>query len=293
MRRGQHRRSGFTLVELLVVIAIIGILIALLLPAVQSAREAARRTQCSNNLRQLGLATLMHVNVHEIFPPAASFNPDHSMISHILPFIEQDVIARNIDLRKDWSHTDNREFTEVNISTLLCPSAPGGREDKYPSDYAPVTRIDYRAYGSLVSGGLVESRGANRSQGWDSILKLQGTSAGPQNAYPAHVRDGFSQTFLLFEDGGRPFYYVEGKPQSSNITSGYQWASEGLYFTIDYTCKGGSFFNCRNWDEVYSFHPGGCNFLYADGSVHYHAESMDPEVFVSRFTAAAGDIVKD
>ncbi len=275
------------------VIAIIGILIALLLPAVQAAREAARRTQCSNNLRQLGLATLMHVNVHEIFPPAASFNPNHSMISHLLPFIEQDAIARNIDLSKDWAHADNRPFTEVNVATLICPSAPGGREDNYVSDYAPATRIDSRAYGSLVSGGLVESRGANNSSGWDGILRLRGTSAGIQQRGPAGVRDGLSQTFLLFEDGGRPQYFIEGRPQSSSITSGYKWASEGLYFVIDYTCKGNSFFNCRNWDEIYSFHTGGCNFLYADGSVHFHSESMDPEVFVSRFTAAAGDVIRE
>ncbi len=101
-------RRGFTLVELLVVIAIIGVLVALLLPAVQAAREAARRIQCTNNMKQLGLAVLNYESAKKELPPAYTVKPKHNYVAFILPYIEQGPLAGQYNLKKDWNDAGNR-----------------------------------------------------------------------------------------------------------------------------------------------------------------------------------------
>ena len=115
-------RLGFTLVELLVVIAIIGILVAMLLPAVQSVREAARRTACMNNVRQIGVGILNHETAHESFP--ASHNTLHTWAAVMMPFIEQQNLADLIDYDLIWSHADNQPAISTVVDTFICPSNP-------------------------------------------------------------------------------------------------------------------------------------------------------------------------
>ena len=133
-RRSSSARSGFTLIELLVVIAIIAILIALLLPAVQQAREAARRTQCRNNLMQLGLALHNYEMAHEMLPPGVS-NPTGPVLSvpdgyhmgwitQILPFIEQQNAFKKIDFTRSVYAPENATVRAHVIGGLFCPSAP-------------------------------------------------------------------------------------------------------------------------------------------------------------------------
>ena len=131
MKRTQ-KHTGFTLVELLVVIAIIGILIAMLLPAVQSVREAARRTQCMNNLRQIGIATISFHDANDAFPPARTTTsnqvlpifsrtgPD-SWFVRILPFIEQNNLFQKWDLTQEYADQDETAFSTP-IEVFLCPS---------------------------------------------------------------------------------------------------------------------------------------------------------------------------
>ena len=134
-------RAAFTLVELLVVIAIIGILIAILLPAVQAVREAARRMQCGNHLKQIGLGILNYESVHRVYPLPKTVHPDHNLLAFLLPYVEQQVIYDRYDWNSNWSSTSNRPVRENEIGTFLCPHqlqviARAGIGDTTP----PITR---------------------------------------------------------------------------------------------------------------------------------------------------------
>jgi prepilin-type N-terminal cleavage/methylation domain-containing protein len=122
-----NKRSAFTLVELLVVIAVIGILVALLLPAVQAAREAGRRTQCANNLKQFGLAVLNYHDTLGSFPPGrwgGSGGRVFSAHGLLLPLLEQDNVQRLIDFTKFWDSPENTAARAAHVPVFLCPSEP-------------------------------------------------------------------------------------------------------------------------------------------------------------------------
>ncbi len=342
------RRAGFTLVELLVVIAIIGILVALLLPAVQSAREAARRIQCTNQFKQLGLALLNYESTFKSLPPAytsmqtyttqagscgnstnitvrqadlASKLPpsvikangdiaQHNFVPFILPFIEQQAVYDQYNFRRDWNdrfadgtETPNRVVVANVIPELLCPSAPSADEragkqtissppplglvdvGRAASDYAVCVDIDTTPNGFcfLLDSGLVTNRDFASLEGLMQITPISLRKAS----------DGLSKTFMLFEDAGRPIEFTLGKA-TGRSTDGAPWADPSAYFvfgnSLEAACGVTTIMNCTNYDEIYSFHPGGANFLYGDGSVHFHGEDLDNEVFVTLFTRAAGDV---
>jgi prepilin-type N-terminal cleavage/methylation domain-containing protein len=153
------RRHGFTLIELLVVIAIIAILIGLLLPAVQKVREAAQRTQCLNNMKQLGLGFHGYLNEFGRFSPgwvgSGTMEPiyyqevfgnagSHNFAVFILPYIEQGNIFKGYDMKQAWDVGNNATITDQNIPLLKCPAAPDARPTDWVSDYtvSDTDRID-------------------------------------------------------------------------------------------------------------------------------------------------------
>src|SRR5262245_12198705 len=143
------RRWGFTLVELLVVIAIIAILIGLLVPAVQRVREAAARTQCLNNLKQLGLALHNFHDAHNGFPPAKQTAPStHGWIAFTLPYLEQKALFDLYRFDVNWDDPATNDASggvnQTSLSVLLCPSAPGGRpatRNRGLTDYDAISQL--------------------------------------------------------------------------------------------------------------------------------------------------------
>jgi prepilin-type N-terminal cleavage/methylation domain-containing protein/prepilin-type processing-associated H-X9-DG protein len=292
--------AGFTLIELLVVIAIIGMLVALLLPALNRARESGNRSQCSNNLRQLGIGVKAHVTQHGYFPPATSFHtPKHNVMNYILPHLEQGSVYDKLDLSQDWNSPANLPHTQVTLPVLVCPSAPSGRA--YISDYAACTKIDKvkdNGIDRLIREGLIADRGGRDNPKGEGALqhRLRKETKNGQTVYTAyrytvaHIRDGQSNTMLLFEDAGRPdLYEGDSMVKTGGVPHG-EWASHQAYFVISESCRTTQLMNCTNHNEVYSFHPGGAVFVFADGSVHFLSETMDPEMFVSYFTRDAGEV---
>ena len=303
------KHVGFTLVELLVVVAIIAILVALLLPAIQVAREAARRTQCTNNLKNFGLATHNFIAAQSKFPPAATRRrgpppagtpPDparHSYFTFLLPYIEESATYELLDFAYDWNDTassNNETYAKQHLGGIfVCPSAPTGREDKHVTDYNPAIRIDISSsgLGPLISAGIIDDHqgAADGSATWDGVLQLF-QDPDRRVVRPRAVRDGLSDTFLLFEDAGKPFCYEFGTTGTCNITR-FRWASPEIWMTINDYCVQSQIINCFNNSAPYGFHTGGINLAYADGSVHFHSENMDANLFASLFTMAGKDLV--
>jgi prepilin-type N-terminal cleavage/methylation domain-containing protein/prepilin-type processing-associated H-X9-DG protein len=349
MSLSRSQKRGFTLVELLVVIAIIGILVALLLPAIQAAREAARRSQCVNKMKQLGLATLNYESARKLLPFANTPNLTaalktgncagvagtvgvtngllhHSLFSFILPYMEEQAIYDQIDFAYNWSNGTvktkkgiyNKDAFAKDIDVLLCPSVEN-RPSTYTTDYNVITRIDQAQYCAAVDPTAAQKR---------NVDKLLGLLTDTQNSI-RKVSDGMSKTIMFVESAGRPNHYGKGKsllgvmyeqytdlkaPGAGDGLTDYQWGdggtqadgSDGLFLvwnrteaapsygtrptTITTDCPmGTSVMNCDNYKGVYSFHSGGCNICFGDGSVQFVKDDVAADTFVSLITRGAGD----
>jgi len=224
-------RQAFTLIELLVVIAIIGILIAILLPAVQAAREAGRRSSCTNNMKQIILAMQNFHDSKQKLPasgrPSAASTVRIGSLTFLLPFVEQKALWDEYDLSKSWTHADNLDVTSVRIPTFECPSAPRSPvQDHNPdgfnptsSTWVPIAAIsDYGS--SLGVDPRLQAVAAAASPPLTVISSEQMGSSGakltngflPKNSSLtlADILDGLSNTIAFIESSGRPFVYRNG-----------------------------------------------------------------------------------
>ncbi|HZZ29642.1 MAG TPA: DUF1559 domain-containing protein [Pirellulales bacterium] len=300
------RKSGFTLVELLVVIAIIGILIALLLPAVQSAREAARRTECLNNLRQMGLALMNYESAKKSFPysrwgdkVAIYLNPfktsnQQSWTSVILPFIEERGISAQYDQTQAWCSQANRPAISMTIKMFLCPSTPA--ENRVDTTYAKgAIAGDYGSMNGVKSGfwnhfpQLGKATWAeSRPPAVGVLNKYQdGNGVNISACKIKDITDGTSKTMMVAEDAGRPELYQNGLDANTVVGNGIGWADPDNGFSL--SNSSGVVMNATNDSEVYSFHIGGAQFCFADGSGHFIQETIDPLIYMAIVTRAGGE----
>jgi prepilin-type N-terminal cleavage/methylation domain-containing protein len=187
-------RRGVTLIELLVVIAIIGVLVSLLLPAVQAAREAARRTQCANNLKQVGLALHQHHGAHQEFPAGviaegSDFRDGlHSGFTQLLPYLEKQNLHQAYDFDSSWRSANNLAVAQSRLVQLLCPSSV----HEVPQDGGfPGAPTDY-AFSKGPLAYLCETPASNGVFDINSRVRL------------AEITDGAAHTFALGEAASNP-----------------------------------------------------------------------------------------
>ncbi|SRR5579871_6419335 len=286
VRTHRRRLTGFTLIELLVVIAIIGVLVSLLLPAVQKVREAANRMSCQNNLKQIGLALQNYHSSSNCFPPGwtpIGSGAGNGWIARILPNLEQENLYRGIDLTKDFAVYDGG-INAQRISILRCPSAPTKRGETTRS------MTDYSATNLLYDSHVGDFPEYNsRDQYNNGGVLLQATLADPTGNRIADILDGASNTIMVAECAGRNQHWINGQLDSNSIQGpvsgpggawaanneirvrGYDVANRALGVVADPPCG----VNCINFNEIYAFHPGGANTVFADGSVHFIRASIN------------------
>ncbi|MGW8257074.1 MAG: DUF1559 family PulG-like putative transporter [Thermoguttaceae bacterium] len=265
------RSMGFTLVELLVVIAIVGILSSLLLPAIQSSRESARRMCCSNNLRQIGIGLQHYHTVYKHFPPGcfdkrSRQNRQIAWSVFLLPYIEQDGIHQLFNYDYRYDAMPNQIATSNVVSTYICPSTrrrePGRVGDR---------TADHTASGRNPSGiprGCTDYGGVCGYQNpytgmliWDSSISIN------------QVTDGASYTMIVAEDSGRGW------------TMDGEWSNGENIFMVEQPI------NVHQHDEIWSDHPNGAQCLFCDGSVHFLNKTIDDATLKAICTRAGEEII--
>jgi prepilin-type N-terminal cleavage/methylation domain-containing protein/prepilin-type processing-associated H-X9-DG protein len=353
--RVSQPRFGFTLVELLVVIAIIGVLVALLLPAIQAAREAGRRMSCSNNMRQIGLALQNYYSVHQEFPLGSeleSYDDVYSgALQKLLDYLEQGNLAGEIDQERPW-HKQSAEIMSAPISVFNCPSTYEDNPYVFPL-VTILANVKNDTYGTTDYVLCKGSTDANCI-----ISPFQGEGPGPVpeelrgmfgfwwGVSIRQIQDGTSNTMAIGEASGSPHWHVchgagcteadlKGALHGGWPTAWMGWIiaqpsitkfykdGKGLIATGPYACtvdrmnkypvtdmmiEASTFFyidrlsttkycagsDGDSEDSVPNFrsdHPGGCNFVYADGSVHFLNESIDMRNYRALSTIAGEEVI--
>ena len=280
------RKQGFTLVELLVVIAIIGILIALLLPAVQAAREAARRSQCSNNLKQIGLGLQNYHDTFKVFPPGSINSPDNlggeSLTGWvlILPFIEQTALHDLWDFNYGQLHSANYDANRTPVDAYFCPSKPRTTEmgpDNPANQYASSAYGDY----ALSNGtGHINNSHANYQRGMfgqNSNCRMRDILDGTSNTIAAGEKctewDSLaSPQYRWGWHAARNMCYPMNREVLTEDNPDYPFVKEdgAVVTNVDWNDQ---------WANFGGEHPGGAQFVAADGAVHFVSETIEMDLY--------------
>ena len=300
---GDKRRSAFTLVELLVVIAIIGVLIAMLLPAVQAAREAARRMSCCNNLKQLVVALHTYESTYEVFPPGGYKEGNQlSWHSRVLPYLEQKSLYEKVDWASTYGVILNELYDEQ-VPMFWCPSVAG--DDARRGIWASCYRNNKYAYTKHYDGvagpydgdpngpyAHINGRDLHTSCGGSSDRRgwaLGGILYVDSKVTLGDITDGTSHTLIIGERCRGETSWIAG------VSNRIDWpcdsaAMKNLEFEINSDIEDVlSGDNVGNSRPFGSFHPGGANFAFADGSVQFMNESTSLYTLWAMASRAGGE----
>jgi prepilin-type N-terminal cleavage/methylation domain-containing protein/prepilin-type processing-associated H-X9-DG protein len=260
-------QRAFTLVELLIVIAIVGVLISLLLPAIQAARESGRRTQCAGNLRQIGIALNNYHGAMRTFPPGCTDKGTKQLAwsLYLLPFLEEHDVRVLFNTSYSYEDPHNQAATSQVIDVYHCPSSvrlATDRQGNYTGTALPLVPTNWHAcsdYGGMFGAGLLLPY-ENGMMLYDRSICIR------------QVTDGTSHTIIVAEDSGR-----------GDKLDG-QWADGENIF--DQTVQ----VNDLQDNEIWSDHPGGAQVLMCDGSVRFLDETMPAAVLSTLCTRANGEL---
>jgi prepilin-type N-terminal cleavage/methylation domain-containing protein/prepilin-type processing-associated H-X9-DG protein len=332
-------RHGFTLIELLVVIAIIAVLIALLLPAVQAAREAARRSQCVNNLKQLGLAIQNYISANDALPPASStlgttvkgIMSNLSRKPRILPFLEQNTLYNSLNFGYNQETAQNATNLTTQVNTFNCPSDGNNPSATYAVNGVGTLPIAYTSYPDNLgtihtnNGGMYDgpaydlgvptygptltlasiTDGTSNTAMWSEMVRGKGgtTTPGPNQAYlMTGIPLPTTNTYV-------PLTTYFNACRISNTLAGFDF--KGRIWGTDYAAQGGGYshimtpnlkaciFQGQTQPLQYtamavgasSFHPGGVNVSFLDGSVKFIKDSISQQTWWAIATKAGGEVI--
>lgn len=272
-------------------IAIIGTLVGLLLPAVQAAREAARRTQCQNNLRQVGIGFSSYESTHSQFPigcVGCKFVPGQSQQDRLytswnlrlLSFLEQEQVVRLYHDTKPYSHVDNQQAVSTIIPTFLCPSATGESlppEQAAPTDYGGMSGIEGKSEWDAPVG--------------DKYLRQPEALGALTYEWPtkaAEITDGLAHTVIAAECVRRTTE-VEYRGNTHTVSYETQWANGHNLIAQHYKNR----INQTPDNEIYSPHPETAGVVFCDGHVQFINESIEQSVLLAILTRAGGEVVNE
>jgi prepilin-type N-terminal cleavage/methylation domain-containing protein len=295
-----RRRDGFTLTELLVVIAVVTILIAILLPAVQQAREAARYVSCRNNMKQIGLALHNYEIVNRLLPPSStsdiqfgvwSSNPTqyhlHSWASLILPYMEQQPLQKQVDYNVSSLDKKNQQVASQVLTVYRCPTYSGptySQDNLYTQLFPNYALRNYAAMGATTVGKIYQNP--------------NGVFYAMSSTRISDIKDGTSMTIFIVEtrepqaavwiDGGTAA--VVSHPYDETNPPDYALPQNALNYTPYFTPVGGQGITCQYGPS--SMHVGGVTHLFGDASVRFISQTINTQIYDALVTLDGQEVVE-
>lgn len=292
------KARAFTLIELLVVLAIIGILIGLLMPAVQMVRESARRTDCLNRLKQLGVAAQNYHDTHRALPPGFRVPEETMWSAYLLPHLEQKNIADKIDLNGPWNDitTDNGQACALFLESFRCPSGLAAESETYLS-WTERVPCNYLGCGSGTS------RNESGALPWVGDENSDAIFFRNSKTRYAEIGDGTTHTVLIGEALHRADIRQDDYDGDTQVIDHWYIGSDELYTGKEASeCLGSTAIPINAvFDEsspvndkelcFSSNHPNGAQFTFADGHTQFISENIDPQLWSAIGTIRGGETV--